>query len=317
MRQAGRYLPEYRAIRSKMKTLAMMTTPEIACEITLQPVRILEVDAAILYSDILIVPSALGLKLDFVEGQGPVFENPIQSRNSLKTLNKKDLTARCPFVFETIRLIRKQIGADFPLLGFAGAPFTVGAYMIGTQGDDKGLALKKIATTDPALFQELMETLTEATVTYLQAQIKAGVDAIQLFDTWAGALSPSEYERWALPYTKTIFEVLAKVPKILYIKGGSPLFETMMRSKPDVISVDWNLPLSQARKMAKGQVALQGNLNPETLLLSIPEIEKATKAMLEDCGKTPGYIINLGHGILPNVPLENARAFVETAKKYG
>ena len=319
MRQAGRYLPEYRKLHEGRTTLEMMKDPETVCEITLQPVQRLGVDAAILYSDILIVPEAMGLKLEFVKDVGPVFDRPVRTGHDVDFLNEKNVSEKCRFVFDAIRRIRKNLPFDFPLLGFAGGPFTVAAYVVGGDGSYDGRRVRQLALEDPALFHRLMEKLTEATIDYLRSQVEAGVDAIQVFDTWAGTLDEKSFQALAQPYESRILQSLreAGVPSILYIKGGKHLFESMIQAGPDVVSIDWNFPLPEARRMAKGRVAIQGNLDPACLLGSISDIEKSVKEMVSDWGKEPGYIINLGHGITPDVPVENAQAFVDEAKKPG
>jgi uroporphyrinogen decarboxylase len=319
MRQAGRYLPEYLEIRKTKSTLEMMKDPETACKITLQPVERLGVDAAILYSDILIVPEAMGQKLDFVKEVGPVFEHPIRKEEDLFTLNPKLVTERSSFVPKAIRLIREKIGKDFPLLGFAGAPFTVGAYMVGGDGSHDGNKIKKLAYENLKLFRRLMEKLTQATIEYLRAQVEAGVDALQLFDTWAGTLSSEEYVALELPYVRDIFSEIRrwKIPSILYIKGGGPLFDKMVEAGPDVISIDWRLSLSEARRLSQDKVALQGNLDPAKLYGTPSQVTDAVEKMVDDWGTGPGYIVNLGHGIMPDVPVENAAAFINAAKKFG
>ncbi len=319
MRQAGRYLPEYQEVKKQKTTLQMMKNPETACEITLQPVRRLGVDAAILYSDILMVPEAMGLSLDFVKDVGPVFGKEVRTKKDVESLLIDKIASRCDFVRQTIALIRNQIPKDYPLLGFAGAPFTVGTYMAGGDGSHEGVFLKKMACEDEKTFQLLMQKLVEATIDYLTMQVKAGVDAIQLFDTWAGTLSSQEYLQWALPYTREILEAIHRlgVPTILYIKGGGPLFEKMIESKADVISIDWNLDLAEAKKKAAGRVSIQGNFDPEGLKESESQIEKNVKIMIEKWGRDPGYIINLGHGITPEIPVSHAQAFVDAAKKWG
>ena len=322
MRQAGRYLPEYRAIRKNHSTLEMMKSPDIACEITLQPVEIVKVDAAILYSDILIVPEAMGLKLDFVKDHGPVFDTAVRSTETLFRLNRRDVPERCPFVFETIKKIKQKLPQDFPLLGFAGAPFTVGAYMVGGDGSYEGNEIKKLAFQNRHLFRQLMEKLTYATIDYLKAQVTAGVDAVQLFDTWAGTLNAQDYEELALPYTREILKAINETgtPTILYIKGGSHLFEKMLHSSAKVISVDWRLSLGEAKQIAQSHevnVAIQGNFDPAHLYHPIPKIQEEVKKMFADWGSGPGYIANLGHGITPDVPVENAKAFIEAVKQQG
>ncbi len=319
MRQAGRYLPEYRAVRKQKSTMEMMKDPETACAITLQPVDLIGVDAAILYSDILMVPEAMGLKLDFVRGTGPVFENPVHTEKDIEKLSDQSIAQKCDFVSRTIQLIRKKIPDDFPLLGFAGAPFTVGAYMVGGDGSHDGNTIKKMAFEERQTFRHLMTKITHATIDYLKKQVEAGVDAVQLFDTWAGTFSVEDYKELALPYEREIFKSIRamNVPTILYIKGGGPLFEEMVASGADVISIDWRLSLSEAKQKAQGRVALQGNLDPSKLYAPIPKIEESTLQMFKDFGKGRGYLVNLGHGIMPDIPVEHARAFVDYAKKFG
>jgi uroporphyrinogen decarboxylase len=318
MRQAGRYLPEYREIRQKMATLAMMKDPDIACEITLQPIRRLGVDAAILYSDILIVPEAMGLKLDFVKDVGPVFDRAIKTKEEALDLNEKNVPERCSFVFEAIRKIKKELSSDIPLLGFAGAPFTVGAYMVGGDGSYDGARIKRLAYRQLDVFRLLMEKISLATIDYLKEQVRAGCDAIQLFDTWAGMMDVDDYRRFALPYTREILKAVKTtgVPTILYIKGGSHLFDDMKSAGPDVISIDWRTDLREMRARAKNEVAIQGNFDPAKLYASPQMIREETKKMIEAAGGSPGYIVNLGHGILEDIPVENAQAFVDAAKDY-
>lgn len=318
MRQAGRYLPEYRKIRESKSTLEMMKDPATACEITLQPVDRVGVDAAILYSDILMLAEAMGTKLNFVKEVGPVFEKTIRTMKDVESL-KDDAAGRCPFVYETIRSIKKKLPADFPLLGFAGAPFTVGAYMAGGDGSYDGNRIKRLAYEDLPTFRKLMERLTHATIDYLSRQIEAGVDAVQLFDTWGGTFSTSEYASLSLPYVREIFKAVRKlkVPSIFYIKGGGHLFEKMIEAGPEVVSIDWRLPLAEARKAANRRVAIQGNLDPAQLYAPVEKIEAAVEKMIGDWGHGPGYIVNLGHGILEDIPVPHAQAFVKAAKKFG
>lgn len=318
MRQAGRYLPEYRAIRQKKTTLQMMKDPETACEITLQPVHRLGVDAAILYSDILIVPEAMGLSLDFVQEQGPVFKNPVRTARDIEVLNDKDVPSRCDFVYQTIRQIKRRM-ENIPLLGFAGAPFTVGAYMVGGDGSYEGNSLKKLAIENRQAFHQLMEKITGATADYLTKQVENGAEAIQLFDTWAGTLSSDDYTTMALPYESKILSGIRSlgVPTILYIKGSSHIFENMLASNADVISIDWRTDLALARRLASGKAAIQGNLDPARLYGSAQQIEKSVSNMVDLAGKGPGYLINLGHGMMPDIPVENAQTFVNVAKKLG
>ncbi|HEX5036507.1 MAG TPA: uroporphyrinogen decarboxylase [bacterium] len=316
MRQAGRYLPEYLEIRKTKSTLEMMKDPDTACEITMQPVRRLGVDAAILYSDILIVPEAMGLKLDFVRDVGPVFDRKIENKADAHWLREKDVPERCPFVFEAIKKIRKEISPDIPLLGFAGAPFTVGAYMAGGDGSYDGARIKKLAYQNREVFRTLMEKVALATIDYLKEQVKAGVEAVQLFDTWAGTLTVDDYRQFALPYAREILKAARAtgVPTILYIKGGTHLFNEMKAAGPDVISIDWRMDLTEARERAKGEVAIQGNFDPARLYSAPEVIRQEVAKMLNAASGAPGYIVNLGHGILEDIPVENAQAFVDAAK---
>lgn len=318
MRQAGRYLPEYRKIRESKSTIEMMKDPATACEITLQPIDRVGVDAAILYSDILMLPEAMGSSLDFVRDVGPVFKQPVRTMKDVDAL-ADNAASRCPFVYETIRLIKKKIPSGFPLLGFAGAPFTVGAYMAGGDGSYDGNRIKRLACENLPVFRKLMAKLTHATIEYLSRQIEAGVDAVQLFDTWGGTLSADEYASLALPYTREIFKALRniKVPSIFYIKGGGHLFEKMVEAGPEVVSIDWRLSLAEAKRISNGRVAIQGNLDPAQLYAPVEKIGAAVEKMIGDWGQGPGYIVNLGHGILEDIPVPHAQAFVNAAKKFG
>ncbi len=322
MRQAGRYLPEYRALRARYDTLTMMKTPELAAEITMQPVRRIGVDAAILYSDILIVPDAMGLKLAFVEGEGPKFAEPVRSVSTLDRLQTDGVAARAGFVYEAIGLIQKALKSEatpegpIPLLGFAGAPFTVATYMVEGGSSEHFAEIRTLMREQPDLLHGLLGKITVATIDYLRGQSEAGVVALQLFDTWAGVLTPEDYEQWALPYTRKILSAMT-VPTILFIKKGDHLLEKMVTAGSQVIGVDGRITLSEARRRTGGKVALQGNFDPEKLLRPIPEIEQGVAAMISDWGGGPGYIMNLGHGILPETPVEHARAFVGACQRYG
>ena len=321
MRQAGRYLPEYRVIKKKHSTKEMMQTPEIAKEITLQPVRLVGTEAAILYSDILMIPDAFGMGLDFVEGEGPHFAFPIDSESALNKLNTKDFLKRLSFVFETIRLCKKELPKDYPLLGFAGAPWTVACYMMSggkfetTSGDVLQPFPKTFAKENPKVFEELMTLLTEATISYLQEQADAGVIAIQLFDTWAGLLTQEEYKKFAKPYSEKIFQALTEIPTIHYIKNSSPFLEEMIAMSSNAISIDSQTEIATVDEKTKGQKAIQGNLDPQILLTDPKTIEADLRSMLIKKKQIrKGYIINLGHGVLPQTPVENVKCFFEKAK---
>lgn len=319
MRQAGRYLPEYRAIKERHTTKEMMQTPEIASEITRQPVVSLGVDAAILYSDILLIPDAMGMGLGFSPGEGPVFEFAIRDCDSLNRLKTGDVNQRLDFVFKTIKLCLKKLPQDFPLIGFAGAPFTVACYMIAG-GAKKGFSdVKTFAWTQPKVFHALMREITDATIAYLLEQVQAGVVAVQLFDTWAGLLSAHDYRELAKPYTGKIFRALrsAYIPSIHYAKESTHLLDEILDVSADVISVDERMALKTLRDRTKNQVAIQGNLDPD-VLLSTPEIirERVRKMLTSLDNPKKGYIVNLGHGIGPTTPVKNARCFVAAAKEF-
>lgn len=319
MRQAGRYLPEYRAIKEKHSTKKMMQTPEIAAEITMQPVRLVGVDAAIVYSDILMIPDALGMQLDFAVGEGPVFAFPIDSEQALARLNPAGIMARLDYVFKTVEICARALGKDFPVIGFAGAPFTVACYMINGRSSDDFSAVKKLACTHPKVFHELMELISNVTIDYLVKQADAGACVVQLFDTWAGLLSPDDYREFAKPYAKKIFSGLksAGVKSIYFIKGGDYLLSEITDLDNQVIGVDWRTDLKTVRERTGNKYAIQGNLDPDILLTTPEIIKKRTLAMLSAIPNARnGYIANLGHGISQPTPVINARTFVETVKGY-
>lgn len=319
MRQAGRYMPEYMAIKAKHPTIEMMQTPELACEITLQPVKEMGVDAAILYSDILMIPDALGMGLSFEVGEGPKFKFGIQSQDDLNKLNTNDILSGVDYVYKSIELIIKELPDDFPLLGFAGAPFTVACYMISGKGRSDFSEVKTLAWTQPKVFHALMELLTQATTEYLIKQVDAGVVAVQLFDTWAGLLSPYDYEQLAAPYTQKIFQALREqnINCIHYIKSGDFLLPQMAKMPNNVMGVDWRVDLKTIRDRTHHKYAIQGNFDPD-LLRSHPDvIVERTKKMLTDIpDPKKGYIVNLGHGIHKDTPVENAKLFIQTVKNH-
>ncbi len=318
MRQAGRYLPEYRAIRARTDTLSMMKTPSIAAEITLQPLEAVGVEAAILYSDILVVPDALGQPLQFKEGEGPVFEWSVNTFEALGKLKEDGFLDRLDFVAETLHRIKMRLPRDYPLLGFAGAPFTVANYMVAERGEAKGgEAIGRLRYQNPALLKALLERLTEKTLAYFEFQIASGVDALQLFDTWAGSLSLSEYAEWAFPYQKAIVDALRDrgVPLILYMKDSAHLLEKAREVGVTVLSVDWRVSLPELRRRMPTQ-ALQGNLDPNALFAPAEKIKEFTHYMISSIQNINGYIANLGHGILPKTPIFGARAFVEAVKGW-
>ena len=314
MRQAGRYLPEYQAVRAHHTFLEICKTPELAAEVSIQPHRVLGVDAIIVFSDILVVAEAMGLPLD-VPDSGPVLGNPVRDASDVRRLRDFDPARETKFVGDAIRAICKQVGANVPVLGFAAAPWTLACYMIEgrTRGDIS--RAKQLLREDPKLLRELLDRIALATAKYLKMQIEAGAAAVQLFDTWAGELSREEYDSVELPATQQIIETLGgeKAPKILYAKGSARHLESMAKSGANVLSVDWNTDLAEARQKLGRKIALQGNVDPSKLLGPVDEIRRAAREAIEKTGGV-GHILNLGHGILPNTPVENARAFVEAGK---
>jgi uroporphyrinogen decarboxylase len=319
MRQAGRYLPEYRALRARHDFMTMCKTPDLAVEVSLQPYEILGVDAVIVFSDILVPVEAMGMKLDIIESKGPVLEDPIRSDGQVEKLVVPDPIVETPYVLEAIRMLRKQLEHEVPVIGFAGAPFTLASYMVEGGGSRHYAEIKRMMYREPRTIHKLLDKLADTIILYLNAQIEAGAQVVQLFDTWAGELSTADYKEFALPYQQKVFERIHRgpgaltIPAILYINGCSHILEKMVESGANVLSIDWRIDLAEARRRAGNKVALQGNLDPCELLGTPETIEASVREILKKGGGT-GHIMNLGHGILPMVPVENARAFVEAAK---
>ncbi len=317
MRQAGRYLREYRAIRKKHSFLEMCKTPEIATEITLQPINKFELDAAILFSDILVPVEAIGIEIEFREGKGPIIHNPVRSKEALEALNISELEERVFFVAQSIRLIQQELNGKVPLIGFSGAPFTLASYIVEGGHSRDYLVIKSLMHREPLIYHLLMEKIAKIVLDYLKIQIKAGVQAIQLFDSWVGCLSPWDYEKYVLPYTKQVIDGLGrKVPVIHFATGTSGLLELMKRAGSDVIGIDWRINLDVAWRRIGYDVAIQGNLDPAVLLASFEEIEIRVKDILKRAAGRPGHIFNLGHGVLPKTPVENVQALVEIVHQY-
>jgi uroporphyrinogen decarboxylase len=310
MRQAGRYLPEYRKVRAACSFLDLCKTPELAAEVTIQPVDILNVDAAILFSDILTPVEPMGMKLDFVPG--PVFENPVRTMVDVESLRIPEMEEDVPYVLETIRILRRELAGRVPLIGFGGAPFTLACYMVEGKGSKDFATIKKMMYCAPEVYAGLMEKISTMLVAYLKAQIAAGAQAIQVFDTWGGIPSPSDYERYILPYTRrVIMELGTDVPVIHFVKGAGTMLESVAKAGGDVLGLDWHVNLGKARDILGNGVAVQGNLDPTVLYGPKPLIETEVKRILEENDGRPGHIFNLGHGILPDVPPENAIHMVE------
>jgi uroporphyrinogen decarboxylase len=314
MRQAGRYLPEYQAVRARHSFLQICKTPELAAEVSLQPFRTVGVDAIIVFSDILVVAEAMGMKLD-VPDDGPVLSGPIRNAAAVRGLRDFDPERETRFVGDAIRAICKAAGPKVPVIGFAAAPWTLACYMIEGQTRGDISTAKRMLAGDPGLVRELMEQIAGVTGRYLKAQIAAGASAVQLFDTWATELSPREYEEFELPATRSIFDSLAGtgVPRILFARGSARILSAMAKTGADVLSIDWKTDLAKARRELGARVALQGNVEPSVLLGPIGSVRHAAEEAVEKTGGI-GHILNLGHGILPNTPVENARAFVQAGQ---
>lgn len=323
MRQAGRYLPEYMQIRSTMSFLELCKNPQKAAEVSIQPYEILGVDAIIMFSDILIPLEPMGADLDFDTGR-PRFNSPLRNSQQiaqLKSLSETELRNSCGFVYETITEIKSRINNEVPVLGFAGAPWTLASYMIEGGGSKDFAEIKKFMYQQPQAMHELLNKLSETIAEYLILKIKTGVDALQLFDTWASVLSQEDYKTFALPYQQQIISKIRKeYPQCsitLYVNGVANIIDYMIDSGANCLSVDWRVNLKEIRDYVSAkQLAIQGNFDPCYLLGSKDFVIKQSQKMLQAAGKEPGYIANLGHGILPNVPVENAKVFINTVKNY-
>jgi uroporphyrinogen decarboxylase len=310
MRQAGRYLPEYQKVRSKVDFLTLCKTPELAAEVTMQPVDILKVDAAILFSDILVPIEPMGMKLEFSESKGPILYDPIRNDIAVSRLRRIKAEEDVPFVMETIKMLVKKL--NVPLIGFSGAPFTLATYMIEGGSSKNYVNTKKMMYQAPELYANLMEKITDTVINYLQAQIDAGVHAIQVFDSWAGILSPIDFEKYALPYVQKIVAAFkGKVPVIYFAFNGSAMLKKVKQSGADVLGIDWRIDISDAINALGNDVAVQGNLDPCTLFGTKVLIRDRVAGILRGAKNAKGHIFNLGHGILPETPVDNAIAMVE------
>jgi len=317
MRQAGRYLPQYMVLRKKYTFFERVETPELACEITLQPIDELEPDAAIIFSDILTVPQALGIDVQMIQGKGPVMGNPIKTVDDAFSILAEDVPGKLSHVMEAITLTRQELNGRVPLIGFAGAPWTLFCYMVQGEGSKDFNKAKAFLYQHPEASRHVIRELTTATIDYLLAQVEAGAQAVQLFDSWAGLLSPEDFNEWAMPSLLEISSAIKDVPVILFAKGAWYALERLsFKSNAAALGIDWTITPEYAREKTRNEITLQGNFDPSRLLAPIPEIEKQTRRMIDRFG-TRRYIANLGHGILPHVPVDHARAFVDTVKEYG
>ena len=328
MRQAGRYLPEYRASRAAAGSfLAMAKTPELACEVTLQPLRRFPLDAAILFSDILTVPDAMGLGLYFVEGEGPKFQRPIREEADVARLAVPDMETGLRYVMDAIRVIRRELGGKVPLIGFSGSPWTLACYMVEGGGSDNYSKIKAMAFNRPDLLHRLLGVVTDAVIAYLAAQRAAGAQALQVFDTWGGVLSPTLYREFSLPYLERIARELPRgeggqrTPLILFGKGNAPHLEALAATGTDAVGVDWLVGMDEAARRIGGKVALQGNLDPATLYGSPQAIAREAARVLDDYaagngGSREGHVFNLGHGMSPDMDPEHVAALVEAVHAH-
>jgi uroporphyrinogen decarboxylase len=317
MRQAGRYLPEYRAVRAKADFLTMCQTPELVAEVTIQPVDIIGVDAAILFSDILVIPEAMGMHLEMNEGEGPVFPEPIRTIDDAKKLKNIDPTKELKYVLDAVSLTKKNLKNRVPLIGFSGSPWTLLTYMVEGKGSKNFSEVKKLIYNNQELAHNILDKLSNIIADYLSAKIETGCNAVQIFDTWGGILSQKDFEEFSLRYVEKIISQIKRKdePVIFFAKGIHYKLDKMASIGADVLGLDWTMDLGEVRKQVGDKVALQGNMDPTVLYANKNYIKDKTKRVLSSFGKGNGHIFNLGHGILPDVDPENAKALVQFVKE--
>ena len=313
MRQAGRYLPEYRALRAQHGFLELCKTPALAAEVTLMPVERFPVDAAILFADILLVLEPMGVGLEFAQGDGPVIHRPVRGRGDVDALRRVPAAAALGYVFEAVRLARARLAGRVPLIGFAGAPFTLASYVVEGGGSRQYRHTKTLMYSDPAAWHGLMERLVESVVDYVREQVAAGAQAVQLFDSWVGCLGPDDYRAYVLPHMRATFAALATtgVPLIHFGTGTAALLELMREAGGDVIGLDWHVDLADGWRRVGDDVAVQGNLDPVALFAPPDEIRRRVARILEQAGGRPGHVFNLGHGVLPETPVPHVAALID------
>jgi uroporphyrinogen decarboxylase len=318
MRQAGRYMAEYRAIRARHSLLEICAQPELAAEVTLQPVRAFPVDAAILFADILLPLAPMGIQLEFAAGEGPVIHNPVRTAADVAALRPVEPREGLAPVLQAVRLARRELDGRTPLIGFAGAPFTLASYLIEGGASRNYVLTKQMMYAAPGAWQALMGKLARVVSDYLVAQIEAGAQAVQLFDSWVGALGPADYAAYALPYSQQILRAVSATgaPAIHFGTGTATLLPLMKEAGGDVIGLDWRTPLDWGWEQVGPGVAVQGNLDPVAMFAPRPELERRVRAVLEQAGGRPGHIFNLGHGLLPETPVDNVRAVVDMVHEY-
>ncbi|MEA3149283.1 MAG: uroporphyrinogen decarboxylase [Gammaproteobacteria bacterium] len=323
MRQAGRYLPEYRATRARAGSfMAMCTNPEFACEVTLQPLERFPLDAAILFSDILTIPHAMNLGLEFEAGEGPKIARPVRCSADVDKLNIPDPGHELRYVIDAVALIRRELGGRVPLIGFAGSPWTVGTYMVEGGGSKTFGLIKRMMYESPAVLHRMLDVLARSTILYLNAQIAAGAQAVMLFDTWGGVLTPAQYEEFSLRYMAQVIDAVTRdadgrrVPRIVFTKGGGAWLAKIAAIGCDAVGVDWTTDLRAAREAVGGKVALQGNLDPSALFAPPETLRAETLRVLESYGAGPGHVFNLGHGITPEVDPQRVAVLVDAVHAY-
>ncbi len=317
MRQAGRYLPEYRAVREKSDFITMCKTPELAAEVTIQPIDLIGVDAAIIFSDILVIPEAMGMKLEMIESRGPKLYDPIRNADDVIRLREIDPTKNLKYVLEAVSLTKRELNGRVPLIGFAGSPWTLMTYMVEGGGSKSFSEIKKFIYNQPKTAHTLLHKIADAVADYLSAKIEAGADAVQIFDTWGGLLSPLDFEEFSLYYIEKIISRIKRKdePVIVFAKGVHNNLKKLANCGADVIGLDWTMELGKVRSQIGSKVALQGNLDPTILYANKEKIKAEAVKVLESYGNGSGHIFNLGHGILPDVLPENAKFLVEVVKE--
>ena len=317
MRQAGRYLPEFRELRDKYDFFTRCETPELAAEITVQPIRRIAPDAAILFSDILVVPRAMGIHVELKDNLGPIIPNPIRSLADVHKVYVPDVNETLGYVFDAVKLTKEMLNDEVPLIGFAGSPWTIFCYAVEGKGSKSFDIAKGFCFSNPAAAHTLLQKITDTTILYLKEKVKSGVNAVQIFDSWGGMLSPVDYQEFSWKYINQIVDALADItPVIVFGKGCWFALGEMGKSKASALGVDWTCSARNARYLSGGNITLQGNFDPSRLLSPIPTIKKMVHEMIDEFGKDK-YIVNLGHGILPNIPVDHAKAFIDAVKEYG
>jgi len=316
MRQAGRYLPEFMEIKAKYDFFTRCQTPELASEITVQPIRRYGMDAAILFSDILVIPQAMNIEVEMKPNFGPYLPNPIRKTEDLDSVIVPDINETLGYVIDAIKMTKEKLNNEIPLIGFAGSPWTILCYCVQGQGSKNFDLAKGFCFTQPEAAHVLLQKITDTTIAYLKAKVKAGVNAVQVFDSWGGMLSPTDYQEFSFQYIQQIVDALKdEAPVIVFGKGCWFALGEMAKSGAAALGVDWTCSARNARYLSGGKITLQGNFDPSRLLSPPKEIKKMVHQMITEFGKDQ-YIVNLGHGILPNIPIENAGAFVEAVKEY-